>query len=721
MTRGFMKKRLKKQLIGWLCIALLLTGCGIFDDDWWEEDYDHDNAYGQNEEDSSFYNHDTIETEAGDGTATVLVYLMGSDLETQNGEATADIQEMCAASLSENVNVIIQTGGALSWTYPGISSDTIGRFRIENGKLELLETKKKESMVKASTLTDFLKWGAENYPADTMCVVLWDHGAGTVGGYGLDEFYPNDTLSLSDLEKAFYNAGVHFNFIGFDACLMGTVENANSLSPYADYLIASEETEPGTGWYYTDWLSLLSRNPSGDVTVLGRRIIDDYIDGPDASFFDMTTMSMIDLSKIPDVYHKLNIYYSSEMEALNNGGYSDVSYGRSRATAFGDGEYDQIDIISYLSYMDSDEARELSSSVESAVVYSKASFQGANGLAMYFPYDELGFYEDIYGSYYEEDDYGDDFFSDFLSMLINGEYDEESYYSDYGSDCEDGYGYGYYDYYDYYDSYYEDEYDYGDCDSWSMDFMEGCVRSGKFKEYKTASWYQPDKKDESAGGYFLLKDGELGLEESEEGYVLPISDEQWNRIANISMSVMLKDEDGFIDLGQDDIYEFDEDGNLIIDYDYYWVALNGIIVPYYYTDSENYEDGTWYSYGYVPAVLTKKGSSEETDIDIMLYFDETHEEGYVTGYRYYSEEDTLMYPRYLRSFEKGDQLRFVCDYYKDNGEFDASYYLEDTLTVDGEITVSYEAVEEYTTWVYFTIKDLYQNEYYTETVEFSFE
>ena len=30
------------------------------------------------------------------------------------------------------------------------------------------------------------------------------------------------------------------------------------LEPYADYMIASEETEPGIGWYYTGWLTALS-------------------------------------------------------------------------------------------------------------------------------------------------------------------------------------------------------------------------------------------------------------------------------------------------------------------------------------------------------------------------------------------------------------------------------------------------------------------------------
>lgn len=35
--------------------------------------------------------------------------------------------------------------------------------------------------------------------------------------------------------------------VGFDTCVMGCVEVAQALAPYADYLVASEDLEPGTG------------------------------------------------------------------------------------------------------------------------------------------------------------------------------------------------------------------------------------------------------------------------------------------------------------------------------------------------------------------------------------------------------------------------------------------------------------------------------------------
>ena len=65
--------------------------------------------------------------------------------------------------------------------------------------------------------------------------------------------------------------------MGFDAGLMATLETAWMVQPYADYLIASEETEPGAGWYYTGWLSRLSENPSMSTLEIGKNIADENI------------------------------------------------------------------------------------------------------------------------------------------------------------------------------------------------------------------------------------------------------------------------------------------------------------------------------------------------------------------------------------------------------------------------------------------------------------
>lgn len=55
---------------------------------------------------------DTEKPMGDDGTQTVFVYMCGSDLESENGLASGDIEEMIAGSQSENVKFVIQTGGA---------------------------------------------------------------------------------------------------------------------------------------------------------------------------------------------------------------------------------------------------------------------------------------------------------------------------------------------------------------------------------------------------------------------------------------------------------------------------------------------------------------------------------------------------------------------------------------------------------------------------------
>ena len=71
-------------------------------------------------------------------SATVMVYMNGSDLESESGEATADISEMLESGIGKNVNVIIQTMGTKDWQDYGISADTAQTYKIENGQLVLI-------------------------------------------------------------------------------------------------------------------------------------------------------------------------------------------------------------------------------------------------------------------------------------------------------------------------------------------------------------------------------------------------------------------------------------------------------------------------------------------------------------------------------------------------------------------------------------------------------
>lgn len=46
---------------------------------------------------------------------TIMIYAIGSDLETNNKAATLDIQEMMRANYGDDIKIVLQTGGALKW------------------------------------------------------------------------------------------------------------------------------------------------------------------------------------------------------------------------------------------------------------------------------------------------------------------------------------------------------------------------------------------------------------------------------------------------------------------------------------------------------------------------------------------------------------------------------------------------------------------------------
>ncbi len=239
----------------------------------------------------------------GDGQdkVTVMVYMCGTDLESRNGMATADLQEMMAAKLSDNINVLVYTGGCSGWKNSTLSSQVNQIYQVKDGKLVCLEPDMGDvSMTDPKTLTRFLNWCKEKYPANRMDLIFWDHGGGSVSGYGYDQKYPKSgSMSLAGIDQALKDSGISFDFIGFDACLMATMENGLMLAQYGDYMIASEETEPGYGWYYTDWLTKLAQDTSMSTLDLGKQIADDFVrvctqKGQGSS----TTLSLVDLAEL---------------------------------------------------------------------------------------------------------------------------------------------------------------------------------------------------------------------------------------------------------------------------------------------------------------------------------------------------------------------------------------------------------------------------------------
>ena len=257
---------------------------------------------------------------AGDGSWAVYWYLCGSDLETNGGFATTDLSEMMEVQLPENVNVVIQTGGAAVWQNDQMDPEKLQRWLYNSEGLQLIEEQDTANMGDAQTLYEFLAFANENYPADKVAVTFWNHGGGSVSGAAFDELHGLDSLNLAEMYQAFdavWPADTEhpaLELVGFDTCLMATVDVASTFQNFAKYLVASEEVEPGNGWLYSGWLGALAENTDMDGAALGTAICDTYYQGCEAvGTQDQTTLSVTDLSRLEPL---LDAYESFGQEAL---------------------------------------------------------------------------------------------------------------------------------------------------------------------------------------------------------------------------------------------------------------------------------------------------------------------------------------------------------------------------------------------------------------------
>jgi len=327
---------------------------------------------------------------------TIMLYLNGSDLETEAGMATGDLIEMIESGFKEeNVNVLVLTGGTREWQNEVIPNDTCAVFRVTGGGVQLIADIGQRSMGDAGTLASFIDFGMAAFPANKYGLILWNHGGGSIAGYGVDENFDYDGLTLLELNMALEKsqaANTKLEFIGFDACLMATVETAAVAQNYANYLVASEELEPGYGWDYS-FLADLGAKPQLGGAELGKIIADKFV----AFYADSdedATLSVIDLSKVNDVLQAMGDLMAACIEEFSEETFKTLAKSRKNTKTFGggsprDNDCDMVDICDMAAKLApyyQDEANAVIQVVKSAVVYNKCSkgVEGAAGLSTYY-------------------------------------------------------------------------------------------------------------------------------------------------------------------------------------------------------------------------------------------------------------------------------------------------------------------------------------------------
>ena len=639
---------------------------------------------------------------SGRDTVTIMVYMCGTDLESQGAMATKDLMEMTRASLGSNVRVVVYTGGCKRWNNQVVSSSQHQIYEIVSGGLRCVEEDMgKAPMTNPNTLGAFIRWCARNYPANRNGLIFWDHGGGSVSGYGYDEQYQSaGSMGLAGIDQALSEGGVKFDFIGFDACLMATVETGLMLDQYADYMIASEETEPGIGWYYTDWLNDLGSNPSLSTVQMGKKIVDGFVDTCARECRGQSaTLSVVDLAELSATAPEALKSFSKSLSGMiSNQQYAEISSARSKTREYArSSAIDQIDLVHFANNLNTAEGKSLSQALLGAVKYNRTSSDMSNsyGLSIFFPYrktSNVSAAVNTYNAIGMDDSYAQ-CIREFASVEMSGQVTSSGGLGANALGSLLGSGYSS-----------------GSSGGSSIDLIGGLLGSflgGGGMDFFSDRALSVDQTVQYLSDNYFDVSYLVWQDRGDGQAVISMPEEQWKLLTGLDLNCFYDDGEGFVDLGIDNLYEFDENGYLLAPTDRTWLAVNGQPVAYYH----EYSSGG-VTTGRIPAFLNGEL------VDLIVVFDDSNPYGYIAGARtVYDEGETETVAKNLTELSPGDTLDFVCDFYSYEGEYQDSYYLGEQMTVSEEMEISNVDLGDGGVRVLYRFTDIYQQHYWTTPLD----
>ena len=558
---------------------------------------------------------------------TVYMYLVGSKLEDSVGSASINLAQIRdATAAGSNLKFIIEAGGTGRWFTDGFKNMKTGRYMIKDGKVTLLETLPSDTcMSEQATLQDFLIWANKTYPSDRKMLFFWDHGGG-LAGFGVDALNQREDqkmLSMYEIKAALQASGEKYDLIGFDACLMQTMEVELTLEPYADYLLASEESEPPTGMYYTAAFSRLAREPDLETLKFGAMMCSSYDqslnllnNSPQAG----ATMSMVELRYIPSVAKKFISYLSSlDREfKVDKASFMNMSTARSKAYEFQmDDQIDLIDFIEQSEMTDGEKAEIINTTKGAVLVRNAASANHINGIAVYMPYDDL-----------------DGYTGAFETMKKLNMKPEIKVYNDFASII---------------------------C---SQKTSKGSEIIG---DYSGEEWYVKAFENYDIKTY--KQDVPL-IDKGGGEYAIDLTDEEWETITGFEQGVKVKVGSKYVDLGSDNLLRTDEENHYVLQFDGKWVAINDAIVALHPGTPKETAEGYMIYSATVDAML-----NFITPIKIYIEWPDTGkmDEAFVTGYLPADEDsddiDETGMPRGLKQFKTSNVVTFLYDWYDEDGNY----------------------------------------------------
>lgn len=349
---------------------------------------------------------------------TVIVYADADD-DILEADMWFDVNEMELVGSNAQVNIVVQLDRAEgAFNGDGDWTDTRRYLVTQDSDVNSITSPVVENIGEADmgnpqTLVDFVTWSIQKYPAKKYILIMSDHGAGWAEGFS--DLDSGNTLSLPEITNAVAQVqqsmgGQKFEIIGFDACLMGMIEVFGSLYPYSNYMVASEEVIPATGWSYTAWLQQLTQNPAVSGREVSEYIVSTYIvedtaltmtrsSAEIAQIEADTTLSAIDSARVPELISAMNQFISTLAAVDQEWVAQGRQYARSYYTVFDERlPSPYIDLVNFAEIMatTNDPAivqanEQLRIAAGNAVVAEKhgAGMAGSYGISFHFPISDI--------------------------------------------------------------------------------------------------------------------------------------------------------------------------------------------------------------------------------------------------------------------------------------------------------------------------------------------
>jgi len=262
----------------------------------------------------------------------------------------------------------------------------------------VLENIPKADMGDWRHLVDFVKWAQAKAPAQRYMLIVWNHGSGwnlqRSGDFSTRGIsYDDETghhLSTPDLGKALASMG-KVDVYASDACLMQMAEVDYQIKDSVDYVVGSEETEPGDGYTYDKLLGPLAGNPSMASSELAKLTAQAYVDHY-VSIGQGATQSAIRTAALPQMLSALNDWTDAVMNA-NEGGVVKAAQSATQSFYYSDNK-DLLDFVQRVNGATKNDAvkgkgQELEKLLSEQVIIHNAAtgdaYANAKGLAIYLP------------------------------------------------------------------------------------------------------------------------------------------------------------------------------------------------------------------------------------------------------------------------------------------------------------------------------------------------